>query len=60
MNVHTMFRVSSLIIYVLADFRDTVPLSFEYLSKKEKTALSLNIPFFWTYEKNIKIFKLED
>ena len=26
MNVHTMFRVSSYIIYVLADFRDTVPL----------------------------------
>ena len=26
MNVHTMFRESSYLIYVLADFRDTVPL----------------------------------
>ena len=28
MNVHTMFRVSSYIIYVLADFCDTVPLRY--------------------------------
>ena len=32
MNVQTRFRVSSYIIYVLADFRDTVPLRALFIS----------------------------
>ena len=41
MNVHTMFRVSSYIIYVLADFRDTVPL--RYLKNLNKITKNLRI-----------------